>query len=522
MAYRSAPSPGLSTSRRALLAAAPLGAIALASCTTGQGVDLDSAGGSGVVPQFAAGIGGEPDQLDPHKTSAYFSFQVLENVFDTLVESDPDLEFTGALAKDWTVSDDELTWTFSMRENVTFHDGSPCTAKDVVYSYRRIIDDELANAWRFEAVEDVTAPDDLTVVITVSHPAPDLLANLGNFKGTAIVQKDNVESGKIADRPIGTGAFKVDGYRPGDRITLLAHDDFWGGRPKIDGVTVRFLSEGNTAQTALQNDEIQWTDAFAPQQARPLREAAGIEVAEVPSTDYWYLTLNEKNRPWDTVEARRALAFALDREGILKVTQYGAGEINQLAIPKSSPWYIDYEPFDHDPDEAQRLFDEIGYTGGELHFLATSEYPQSVTVAQLLADLLAPFGITVRIETVDFATFLDKQDSGDFDMLMMGWLGNNDPNDFYYNQHHSNGSSNAQGYSNPEVDDLLDKGRVETDEAVRKKLYGKAARIIADEASYIYLYNPAVIQAWRGDVHGYTTRSDGAVRFRQVSWQEES
>lgn len=512
-----------SLSRRALLAATPLGALAVAGCTTGEGVDLDAGGGgSGYVPAFSAAIGGEPDQLDPHQTSAYFSFQVLENVFDTLVEPDDELEFTGALAEDWTLSEDQLTWTFTLREGLTFHDGSPCTSEDVLYSYRRIIDGELSNAWRFAAVADIEAPDERTVVITVSQPAPDLLSSLGNFKGMAIVQRDNVESGSIADRPIGTGPFSLDSYRSGDRAILLANPDFWGGEPAIDGVTIRFLSEGTTAQTALQNDEIQWTDAFAPQQTRLLEGDAGVEVAEVPSTNYWYLALNERNAPWDTVAARRALAFALDREGILQVTQYGTGAVNQLAIPESSPWYVEHAPFSYDPEQARALFAEAGYTGGSLHFLATSEYSETVTVAELLADLLSEFDISVDIETVDFATWLDKQNSGDFDILMMGWLGNNDPNDFYYNQHHSEGSSNAQGYSNPEVDELLDAGRTEADEARRKELYAQAATIIADECSYIYLYNPAVIQAWRTTVSGYTARGDAAVRFRDVSWEDDA
>lgn len=507
-------------SRRALLGAFGLGALGLAGCTTGEGVDLDSAGGSGIVPPFTAAIGGEPDQLDPHRTSAYFSFQVLENVFDTLVEPDENLEFVGALAEGWQTSDDALTWTFTLRPGITFHDGAPCTAHDVVYSYRRIIDEELTNAWRFGAVEQITAPDERTVVITVSRPAPDLLSSIGNFKGMAIVQQANVESGDIARRPIGTGPFKLDGYRSGDRVTLLAHDGFWGGAPGIDGVTIRFLGEGNTAQTALQNNEIQWTDAFAPQQTRLLRGNAGLTVAEVPSTDYWYLTLNQRNPPWDLVPARRAIAFAIDRDGILKVTQYGTGEVNQLAIGPGSPWYVDYAPFRTDLDEAAELLRQAGYPGGRMHFLATSEYPETVTVAQLLADSLSPLGIDLRIETVDFATWLDKQSRGEFDILMMGWLGNNDPNDYYYNQHHSGGSSNAQGYSNPRVDALLDAGRSERDEDRRKEIYAQAARIIADECSYIYLYNPAVRQAWQRSVRGYTARSDAAIRFRDVTWEQ--
>lgn len=148
--------------------------------------------------------------------------------------------------------------------------------------------------------------------------------------------------------------------------------------------------------------------------------------------------------------------------------------------------------------------------------LVTNEYPETVTAAQVIADNLAPLGITVRIRTVDFATWLDEQNSGNFDMLMMGWLGNIDPDDFYYAQHHTDGTSNAQKFSNPDVDRLLDAGRVETNRRAREQDYREAATIIADRVSYIYLYNPSVIQAWVPNLTGYQARRDGAVRFRDA------
>ena len=123
----------------------------------------------------------------------------------------------------------------------------------------------------------------------------------------------------------------------------------------------------------------------------------------------------------------------------------------------------------------------------------------------------------MSIRTVDFATWLDEQNSGNFDMLMMGWLGNIDPDDFYYAQHHTDGTSNSQKFSNAEVDRLLDAGRVETDRSARYRDYADAATMIADEVSYIYLYNPSVIQAWNPELSGYQARRDGAIRFRDAS-----
>lgn len=485
---------------------------ALAGCSTGEGVDLGDSSNN-----LVAAIAGEPDQLDPHKTSAYFSFEVLENVFDTLVEPDAGLEMRPALARSWEVSPDQLSWTFHLRPNVTFHDCSPFTADDVVFSYRRIIDEQLANVDKFSAVADVQAVDPMTVVIRVKHPTPNLLTNIGGFKGMAIVSRRNVESGQVATHPVGTGPFAFRSQKSGDSITLTANPSYWGGAPKVAGVTFRFISEPSTALSALQAGEIDWTDSIPPQRVSQLRDDDSLHLSVTASNDYWYLALNEAHKPWDDVRARRAVAYGIDRAAIVAATSYGTAAANQLAIPEGNPWYTAYDRYRHDTDTARRLLDEAGVGDVDLDMLVTSEYPETVTAAQVIADNLAPLGITVNIRTVDFATWLDEQNSGNFDMLMMGWLGNIDPDDFYYAQHHTEGTSNAQKFSDPEVDRLLDAGRVETNRQARFDDYRRAATLIADEVSYIYLYNPSVIQAWVRNLSGYQARRDGAVRFRTAS-----
>jgi peptide/nickel transport system substrate-binding protein len=487
--------------------------IALTGCSTGKRVDLGDESSANLV----AAIAGEPDQLDPQKTSAYFSFEVLENVFDTLVQPDANLEMRPALAESWTVSPDQRAWTFHLRHGVTFHDGSPFTADDVVYSYRRIIDQKLTNSDKFSAVTNVTAPDRSTVAITLKQPTPNLLTNLGGFKGVAIVQRRNVESGQLATHPIGTGPFAFVSRTSGDSITLKANPAYWAGAPKISGVTFRFISEPSTALSALQAGEIDWTDSIPTQRVAALKDDDSVTLATTPSNDYWYLALNEARAPWNDVRVRQAIAYAIDRDAILQATSYGTAVANQLAIPKGNPWYTPYDAYRHDIERAKGLLHEAGAAPKSLDMLVTTEYPETVTAAQIIADNLAPLGITVNIRTVDFATWLDEQNNGHFDMLMMGWLGNIDPDDFYYAQHHTDGSSNAQKFSNPEVDRLLDAGRVETNRTARADDYAKAATIIADQVSYIYLYNPSVIQAWTTRLSGYDARRDGAVRFRTAS-----
>lgn len=485
--------------------------MALTACSVGERVDLGESSDN-----LIAAIAGEPDQLDPHKTTAYFSFEVLENVFDTLVEPDADLEMRPALAQSWTVSPDQLTWTFRLRPGVTFHDGSPLTADDVVFSYRRIIDEKLANVDKFSAITDVDAADPLTVVIRVKAPTPNLLTNLGGFKGMAIVQRRNVESGQIATHPIGTGPFAFGSQKSGDSIILTANPAYWGGAPQISGVTFRFISEPSTALSALQAGEIDWTDSIPPQRVAQLRDDDSLHLAVTASNDYWYLALNQARAPWNDVRVRQAIAYGIDRDAIVAATSYGTAAANQLAIPEGNPWYTGYDRYRYDIDTAKRLLAEAGVTGADMDMLVTSEYPETVTAAQVIADNLAPLGITVNIRTVDFATWLDEQNSGNFDMLMMGWLGNIDPDDFYYAQHHTNGTSNAQKFSDADVDRLLDAGRVETNREARADIYRRAATIIADKVSYIYLYNPSVIQAWATNLSGYQARRDGAVRFRDA------
>ncbi|MEB4613603.1 ABC transporter substrate-binding protein [Leucobacter sp. M11] len=497
-----------------------LGALALTACSTGTAVDLDGGGSGATGPVLTAAIAGEPDQLDPHKTSSYFAFEVLENVYDTLVAPDENLEMQPALAESWTLSDDQLTWTFSLRDGVEFHDGSPFSSADVVYSLNRIIDEELANAWRLSAVTSVTAPDDRTVAITVAQPTPNLLSSLGGFKGVAIVQQANVDSGDITTKPVGTGPFSLVKNTPGDAIELAANPDYWGGAPKLGGVTFTFLSEGNTAVAALKSGEVQWTDSIPTQQVAALQQDSALSMGVEPSTDYWYLAINQKHEPYGDARVRQAIGYAIDREAIAQVTSYGTAEVNQLAIPKQSTWYTKFDGYRTDLDRAKELMAEAGVDSLSLDLLATADYPETVTAAQVIADNLKPLGIEVSIRQPDFATWLDEQNSGNFDMLMMGWLGNIDPDDFYYAQHHTDGASNAQGYSNPKVDALLDAGRTELDAEKRQEIYVEAARIIAEDASYLYLYNPSVIQAWAPSVTGYEVRSDRAVRFSEVSLAE--
>jgi peptide/nickel transport system substrate-binding protein len=338
----------------------------------------------------------------------------------------------------------------------------------------------------------------------------------------AIIPQEIVDDGSIGTNPVGTGPFRFVSQSPDEGILLEKNPDYWRadeGLPILDGILFRQIPDASTKLTALRTGEVHWIDSVPPQDIESLEAEDGITVGRVPGGDYHYFALNQSREPFDDVRVRQAIAMAIDRDEIALAAQFGAATPNETAIPASNAaWYYDYAPYaPADIEGAQTLLDEAGVSDLEIEFLVTSDFPETVTQAEVIAAELAALGISVVINDVDFSTWLDMEANGEFDAFMLSWVGNIDPDDFYYAQHHSEGGFNFQGYSNSEVDELLDAARVETDQAARKALYDQAAQLIVDEASYIYLYNPDNINAWRDELGGYSTRGDNAIRFEEAT-----
>ncbi|RBY96295.1 ABC transporter substrate-binding protein [Blastococcus sp. TF02-8] len=499
-----------------LLALVAAGTLALSACSGGDSVDTGGGGGGDDV--LVAAVSAQPDQFDPHVTNAYASFQVLENVYDTLVvPNGEDLTMEPSLATEWTTSDDDLEWRFTLRDGVTFHDGSEFDSADVVYSYSRIIDEDLSNSYRFATVDSVEADGPDTVVIRVTQPTPNLPALIGSFKGMAILPEGAADTYDLTTEAVGTGPFKLEKSDASSTV-LTKNDDYWGDEPSIDGVEFRYITEPAAALTALQNGEVQWTDNIPPQQVDSLADDDSVELATTPSVDYWYMSMNFARPPFDNPQVRKAIATAVDRDAVTQAAKFDAAQPNQTAIPEDSFFHSDYAPFKADEAAAKQLIAESGVqTPIRMGLMVTDEYPETVTAAQVIASELEPIGIQVDVQTTDFATWLDRQSQGDFDAFMLGWLGNIDPFDFYHAQHITGGASNYQKYSNPQVDDLLTRASTETDQDARKDLYDQATKLIVDDVSYLYLYNPDVVQAWAPGLTGYEIRADKAINFEGVT-----
>ena len=464
--------------------------------------------------RFVAGLPSHPGDLDPHTSSGTSALLVLEQVYDTLVRPGADLRPQPGLATRWEVDDDGIVWTFHLRRDVTFHDGTPLQADDVVASLQRVRATG-ADSSRLDLVADLRAPDDLTVEVELDHPAADLPARLGASPRLAIVPAEAIEQlDETGTPPPGTGPFRQVSPVDGDGGIDLEAVDHHTGTPRIDRLDFRVVA-ADAGLAALRDGRLHWLAALEPEQVEEIEQDDGLEVERIPGLDYFHLGLNLQRAPFDDRAVRHAVGLALDREAIVAAARPGAGTPNQTAIPAGSVWHHEHAPFRRDLDEAQALIERADLDE-PVELLATDEVAESVAIAAEVAEQLAAVGLEVTVREVDFEEFLDAQAAGDFDLYALGWTGDLDPDGVYRPVHHSRGSRNYQGLVDDDVDDLLGAARQEHELEARTVLYARATEAIVDRAAYLYLYNADVLRAWSSDVRGVRVRPDGLTRFASV------
>jgi peptide/nickel transport system substrate-binding protein len=459
----------------------------------------------------------EPVGLDPHITSAMSSYQVLENVLDTLITLDAEQNLVPSLAHDWVVADDGLSVTFHLRDGVRFSNGKALTADDVVAVFERIMDPETGsgNAWRLAGVESVTASDATTVVFDLASPNPSLLGHLASFKALGIFDPAGVADGTINTRPVGTGPFMITDFQPGTRVLLERNPYYWeDGLPYLDAVDIRIIGDETVRRSALITGDIDWAFAVPPQAVAELDARDDVVIDAVPAGAYYYMGVNMREGPLADARVRQAIAFAINRDNIGMAAEFGNAAITQDPIPSTSAWSFDYAPYGYDPERARALLAEAGYADGfEIEIMPTTFLPETIRAAQVVQSDLAAVGIRTTIRTLEWAEWLQEQGEGNYDTYICSWNGLIDPDDFFYAQHRTGEVFNFTGYSNPTVDQLLDEARVVTDFEARKDLYEDVNRAIVDDAPYIYFYNLLQIHAYHPDVQGFQSRADQAVRF---------
>ena len=473
------------------------------------------------------GIDVDAGTLDPRLANDTTARRVIEQVFDGLVELDPELRVRGALAESWTQVSPTV-WVFKLRRNVRFHDGAPLTAGDVVFTYTTILDPALRAPLRglYTPITKVEAVDDGTVRFTLSAPYAPLL----KYADMGIVSKGAVErlGAEFAAKPVGTGAFKFVSWQRNSRITLEANPEYWKGRPKLGQVVFNIIPDNTTRAAALESGDVDLIHSpLSPQDVARLKNAQRVRVVETTGLGITYLNMNMVDPVMRDVRIRRAIAHLIPQQTIVKqIYREMDRPATSVLLPAWSGVFTDQiaQP-GHDITKAKALLAEAGWTdsnrdgvldkGGQRLAISVrthSEDPNRIQVVELLVSILRSSGIDARVEITEFPGLLQALLSGNYQVVLVGWLGLVDPDRGMYNQFHSKGTQNWEKYTNPRVDALLDEGRQKADPAERARVYREVARIVAADLPYFVLTYQGYIVGVNRRVEGFTPIPSGSFR----------
>ncbi len=473
--------------------------------------------GSAMARDVTIGLQLEPPHLDPTSAAAGAIDQVLySNVFEGLTRFSSDGSVIPGLAESWEISEDGLTYTFSLREGVSFHDGTVLDAGDVVFSLDRARAEDSTNAQKalFGNIATVEATDDTTVTVTLSAPQGNFLFNMA-WGDAVIVAPESIED--IKATPIGTGAFKFSDWRQGDSITLTRNDDYWGTPARLDGATFKFISDPTAAFAAMMAEDI---DAFygfpAPENLVQFEADPRFTVLAGNTEGETILAMNNKLPPFDNKLVRQAVSHAIDRSAIIDGAMFGYGTPIGSHFAPHNPAYVDLTAnSEFDPEKAKALLAEAGFADG---FTTTLKLPPPSYArrgGEIIAAQLRAVGITTEISNLEWAQWLEQAFKGkDYGLTIVS---HTEPMDIgiyarpdYYFQ-----------YDNPELQSLISDLDVENDPKKRVAMMQEAQKVISEDYVNAYLFQLALTSVVRADLQGiWADAPTQAVDLTAVSWAE--
>jgi peptide/nickel transport system substrate-binding protein len=501
------------------------------------------AGGPTQGGKLVAAIEGEPTSVDPAFDYDFVSGLATSSITEPLlVFCKDDTALCPNLAESWDVSPDGLTYTMHIRQGVMFHDGTPMTVDDVVYSMNRIRDAKLGSyvAWMLASVADIKATDDKTVVITLS--APDALfeyalaSTAAHVVNKAFVEKNGSKYGTPEVGSIGTGPFKFAEWKSGDYQRLVRNDNYWNkanGGPYLDEITIKILPEPTTRVAGLQTGEIDYMVAEVPSdQYATVQGIDNVSLTFIPSYYGEWITFDTQKAPFDNVKIRQALNYAFDKKAVRQL-YYGPDALDTKATLVNPTLWTFEKPawqaawdalpaYDQDLVKAKQLLDDSGVAdqlnGKEIAYYEST--PSVKGAAESFIDSMGKLGIEIKARKVTYQESVALQfgPHNDYDIFVGSWgsdfpdpSGNLLPN--FASANTVAGGSNASNYKNPAVDDLLNQqNAIPTDKVKRAQLMIEAQKIIAEDS-------PVIVTAYPGWPLAVNKRLGGVQAASLWYWQ---
>ncbi len=507
----------------------------LAACTAGEDPGPP---GDAAAPQPACGdilvegAIGDASNLLPLLSTDSASHGVSSLVFNGLVKYDKDLRVVGDLAEAWDVSPDGLTLTFRLRRGVRWHDGAPCTAADVLFTYQATVDPKTPTAYAgdFLKVDKAEVLDPFTFRATYGRPfAPALTSWGAAVLPRHLLAGQDIARSPLARRPVGTGPFRFKEWVTGQKIVLAANPDYFEGRPYLDGYVLRIIPDTATMFLELRAGGIDRM-GLSPLQYRRQTESnvfrRNFNKYRYLSFSYTYLGYNLAHPLFSDKRVRQAIAYAVDKEEIISGVLLGLGKAATGPL-KPDTWA--YNPhvrtYPPDPLRARRLLAEAGWRDGDgdgvlekdgrpfaFEIITNQGNEVRAKCAEIIQKRLSEVGMAVKIRVIEWAAFVnDFINKRRFDATLLGWTIPMDPD--LYDVWHSSKTKpeelNFVSFRNAEVDDLLEKGRGAFDQAARKRCYDRIQEILAEEQPYLFLYVPDALPIVEKRFHGIEPTAAG-------------
>ena len=480
-------------------AAAVLVLLALAAGTVVAGSQPEKK-----VLEFA--LQGNPDTLDPHKTAGTLTFQTLKSIYDTLVEPDQTGKLVPALAEKWVISSDGLTWTFTLRRGVKFHNGDTLSSADVKATFERLMKEETASPKRadYAAITAVEAPDSATVVIKLSQPYSPLLATLASG-WSAILPKSLIDAGHdFANQPVGTGPYRFVEWVRDSRVVLEKNPEYWmKGLPKLDGVNINIITEQTVAVQGLLSGQLDVAYRIDPDAVPQLEASPDTKVETRLTALTLVMSINCSRPDLNDLRVRQAINYAIDKQKVLD-TVYGGGKIIGTFMDYDNAYYKDFTNlYPYDPAKARQLLKEAGVGQDRVFELFLPQnYELHVKAGEMYQAMLTEVGMNVQIKLVDWSTWLsDVYSQANYDLTVIGHTGKLDPD----------GTLGGYGipekryvrWDNPRAAELIAEGARVSGYENRKKIYDQVLELMAREVPFMYLGSNYEFNAMRNNVYEF-------------------
>lgn len=469
---------------------------------------------------FVIDMPGDAATLDPHLQWDTDSYMVYRNIFDNLVTRDRDGKIVPQVAKSWKYLDDK-TVEFEIRNDIKFHDGTPMTAEDVLFSIRRIINPAFKSPQlsQFDQIDTVEAAGPTKVVMKTKSAYPALMAQLVKM---SIVPKAYVE--KVGDQkfnvePMGSGPYKFKSWQKGIGTNLEANEAYWGGKPPFKNVSFRLVPDLSTRVADLRTGKADLTRSLTADQAQQLKSEKSLQVLSGPTERIGYMFINAMHGPTDDKRVRQALAYAIDKKTIIEALLQGyADPVDVMLTPASAGYVSDVKGYPYDPAKAKALIKEAGAEGKTLTFLTSPVY--DARIVQAIQQMLGDVGLKVEIQTMDQPTFLRRRQGrpDEAGNLSLGrWsCACQDADGVIFPLFRTGGIWSK--FSNPAYDKEVDAARVTIDEKKRLDHYRKAFEILREDMPGLGLYQDYAIYAARKELKWKPTPAE-SLTIMDMKWE---